>query len=135
MKSATLDRSLIYHATSIGVYFLGKPVFESNNIVVEEHKLIISNEDKIKLLQWCVDNSGKPYGKLQIVGLGLIRLAKLFGLNIKNIFSNGEKAYVCTELVAAALRHVNIAQPEHLDLLDLTTTRNLVIAAVRKQNG
>lgn len=126
LRAESLERDLIYQATGAGVNFVGNAVFDESAQVVEEYVIEIPDENRKKLLQWCIDNAGKPYGHLQLVGIGLIRLAKLFGIRIKNPFSNGEGAYVCCELAAAALENVGITGPEDLDQVDLNAVRDFV---------
>lgn len=126
IRSESLDRDLIYQATGAGVNFVGTALFDQAAQVVEEYQIEISEETRKKLLQWCVDNSGKPYGRLQILGIGLVMLAKLVKLRIKNPFPNGSGAYVCCELVYAALEHIGIAGPSDLDQVDLKATRDMV---------
>lgn len=129
VHSESLDRDLIYQATGSGVHFVGKALFDKTAQVVEEYEIEIPDYNRKKLLQWCVDNAGKPYGHLQLVGIGLIRLAKLFGIRMANPFSNGDQRYVCCELVAAALEHLGLASPEPLDQVDLNATREMARAA------
>lgn len=126
VRSKSLNRDLIYQATGSGVHFIGLSLFEQSAQVIEEYQIDISPEKQTKLLQWCVDNAGKPYGKLQIIGIGLIRLLKPFGIKIKNPFSNGNAAYVCCELVVAALEDVGFSGPDELDQVDLNATRDMV---------
>mgnify|MGYP001571962652 CR=1 FL=1 len=126
VRSESLDRTLVYQATGSGVHFIGSAMFEESAQVIEEYEMPMPSEDRKKLLQWCVDNAGKPYGRLQVIGIGLIRLAKLFGLRISNPFSNGNKAYICCELVTAALEHTGMAGPDDLDQVDLIATRDMV---------
>ena len=126
IRSKSIDRDLIYQATSSGVHFVGSVLFESSAQVVEEYQIPVSDEDRKRLLRWAVDNAGKPYGYLQLLGIGLIRLAKIVGINIGNPFSNGDKAYVCCELVAEALQGLGILVSDKLDQVDLTVTRDIV---------
>jgi len=126
----SIERDLIYQATGSGVHFVGRKAFDECAEVIESYPIQISEEDKKKLLQWSVDNAGKPYGYWQIVGLGLIRLAKLIGLRIKNPFSNGDKAYVCCELVVAALKHLGMKGPDQLDQVDLKAAKRMVLRSL-----
>lgn len=102
VHSDSLQRDLIYQATGTGVYFVGEIGFNESHHVVEEFDLGGSEEVKKALLQWAIDLSGKPYSHKQLLGIGIKRLFKLFGKNIKNPFCDGNAAYVCTELVAEA---------------------------------
>lgn len=132
VHSASLDRNIIYQATGAGVNFVGEQLFDQSAQVVYEFKIPLEKASHNKLLQWAVDNAGKPYGHMQMVGLGLVRLAKLLGLRIKNPFPNGTGSYVCCELVAAALEDVGIPGPSDLDLVDLNSALQMVKAAEEK---
>lgn len=59
----------------------------------------------------------------------MIRITKLFGIRIRNPFSNGDKAYVCCELVAEALKQLGFPGPKDLDQVDLVQAREMVRAA------
>ncbi len=108
IRSESLDEDLIYQANASGIYFTGKDVFESHNQVVREFQIKISDTEKRVLLKWCIQNSGKPYGKLQLLGVAIKRLIKLFGVNVKNPFANGETLQYCSEVVARATQHLSI---------------------------
>lgn len=131
LYSASLDRTLIYQATGSGVNFVGSVLFEESAQVVEEYPIEVSDGARTRLLQRCVDNAGKPYGRLQMVGLGVIRVAKLFGIRMKNPFPNGDGKYVCCELVVDALEELGIPGPSDLDQVDLNASRSMVLLAVR----
>lgn len=129
-RSESLDRDMIYQATGSGVNFVGTVLFEQTAQVVEEYSIEIDDATRKKLLQWCVDNAGKPYGRMQILGISLVMLAKLVKLRIRNPFPNGNGAYVCCELVYAALEYIGIAGPSDLDQVDLNATREAVLKAL-----
>lgn len=127
IRSESLDRDLLYQAAGSGVHFVGRALFEQTAQVVEEYEIQIPDENRKAFLQWCVDEAGKPYGRLQILGLALIRLLKLFGIKIKNPFPNGDGAYVCCELVYRALRHLDIVRPQDQDAVDLNAIKEMVL--------
>ena len=119
--SASLDRDLIYQATGAGIYFVGTTDFDSHHAVVEEYSFEISEEAKKKFLRWAIDNSGKKYSQLEVIGLGVKRLAAWVGIKIPNPFKPKGSEYVCTTLAAAALEEVGVVDwdPEELDVRDL----------------
>lgn len=129
VRSESLNRNLIYQANGSGVFFIGQEMFDRSNQVVEEYEIEVSDAAKVKFLQWAVDSSGKPYGHLQLVGLGMMRLAKLFGLRIKNPFGNRDSAYVCCELVVEALETLGLAGPADLDNVDLQDAQRMATEA------
>lgn len=134
VKSESLNRELIYQATGSGVYFVGKATFELKAEPLEEYEFKITKERKTELLRWAVDTSGKPYGKLQILGLGLKRVCRAVGINIKNPFKTGTGAYVCTELAAEALKEIKVLSDLELDDIGLLELRSLVLRAFWSQN-
>lgn len=133
IRSDSIDRDLIYQATGAGVYFIGKALFEEHSETVEEYPLDMSDDARTRMLQWSVDNAGKPYGKRQMVGLGLVLLARMVGVRVKNPFTNGNKAYVCCELVAEALKNLGVPGADQIDQVDLNAARDMIlsVSAVR----
>lgn len=115
IRSDSLDRDLIYQATGSGVYFVGMEYFHQHSATVEEYALEVSDEAKKQFLRWAIDMSGKPYGRLQCLGIGIRRLAMLVGIKMKNPFSTGNKAYVCTEVVAEAVKELGMPIGQSLD--------------------
>lgn len=134
VRSESLERDLIYEATGSGVYFVGSQTFESKATVIEEYDFQVTSETKKSLLQWAIDTSGKPYGRTQMLGLGLKRLAMVFGIKMKNIAKTGNKAYVCTELAAEALKELKLFEDLELDDIGLAELRVLVLKAFWEQN-
>lgn len=81
--------------------------FLKDHIIVDMHEISISDEKYDEIMYFvseCV-NKRIPYGKLQIVGMGFIRLVnQLFRRKFKNPFADGMKTMVCSEVVAEILR-------------------------------
>jgi uncharacterized protein YycO len=123
-----LQRDLVYQANGRGVFFIGLSQFKEVNSIVSEYEIKITNEGKTKLLQWCVDNSGKKYGFLQLAGIVLKRIMSGLGFTINNPFSNATKQYICTELVYVALKEAGINLPrfEDLDSLGIKDLEQMV---------
>jgi hypothetical protein len=120
ISSESLNRTLIYQANGSGVWFIGEDAFLHKNIPVEEYDFTITEVQKIKLLQFCVDNSGKSYGRMQLCGMGLCRLIKaVIGKSIKNPFGDENRRYICAELVANALNEVGFPEIKELDNIGL----------------
>jgi hypothetical protein len=119
IKSDKLDRNLIYQANGHGVWFIGEPAFLDKNLVVDEFCFPLTEDQKTKLLQFAIDNSGKAYSFLQLIGIGCKYVGKLLGLNCKNPFSDGNDRYICVELVAEALDIGTPCEREEMGLKDL----------------
>lgn len=92
------DRDLIYQASHTMINFMSPIVFETENEIVREFELEVSDEKYIELMQFAIDNAGKPYGIKEALGLGIVRLAEIFGRKIRNPFSAGNSNYVCSVL-------------------------------------
>lgn len=96
--SDTYERDIIYQASKLMINFMGTALFEEENLIIKEFELDISMENKKKLMQFAIDNAGKPYSMREVLGLGLVRISELLGNKIKNPFRDGTKAYVCSVL-------------------------------------
>lgn len=97
------DRDLIYQASKTLVNFMGTEIFKEENFIIDEFSISISDEQKIKMMKFAIDNSGKPYGIKQAFGMAIVRIAEMFGKYIKNPFKDEGKTYVCSELAAYIL--------------------------------
>jgi hypothetical protein len=113
------QRFLIYQASHTLVNFMSTEVFDTESVVIEEFNLNIADETRTKMMQFAIDNAGKPYGMMNVVGLSVKRLCELFGMKIENPFTDGNKTYVCCELVGAILKdEIKVAVDIPLDDLD-----------------
>ena len=56
------------------------------------------------MIQFAIDNVGKPYGMLNALGLAWVRVCEIFGKNVKNPFSDDGKTYVCCEWAGKILK-------------------------------
>ena len=114
IRAESLDRTLIYQATGVGVYFIGEEQFLHHAKPIEEYEFEISDVAKKAFLQKAIDNTGLPYSRMQVLGIAVMRICSLFGKKISNPFKNGNKAYVCCELVDAALSELGLI-PDEVD--------------------
>jgi hypothetical protein len=110
-ESESLERTLVYHATTKGVNFMSWELFNEQNIVVDADYVGMSPEERKQALQFCVDNAGKPYGFAEVAGIAIKRVVKkLLNKDIKNPFDDGDKSYFCVEIV---LRLMDILKWDH----------------------
>lgn len=126
VRSDSLDRTLIYQATGSGVFFWGEESFLTHSTPVEEYRFSLDDDERRSLLRWCVDNSGKPYGKKQILGFAIQRAFAVLGIKIKNIFADRAQSYICCELVAVALKEKGFMPQENQDDIGLKELRERV---------
>jgi hypothetical protein len=105
LQAETLQRTLIYQAQGLSVHFVNKETFYGKNQTVESYVLPITKEEKVKILQFCIDHVGKPYGLVQIVGMGRYRLVKnWFNKKVRNPLKDKDKTFVCSEIVGHILK-------------------------------
>ena len=103
-NSSFFSRELIYQASKTLVNFMGLDIFNKENLIVREYPISISDHQMKDLIQFCIDNVGKPYSMKEALGLGLVRLCELFGKKIKNPFRGSNETYVCSVLASYVLQ-------------------------------
>lgn len=112
-------RDIIYQASSTMVNFMSPIIFEEKNIIVKEFQIPISDNNKKAMVQFAIDNAGKPYGIMGCFGLIIVRICELFNKNIKNPFGDGEQSYICCKLGAKIVEEYNhIDVPYDLDTIN-----------------
>lgn len=102
-----IDRELIFQSIAVGVQIVSEKQFRSISTPVEEYALDITDEQFINLIRFCIDNAGKPYGILDVIGLGIARILQKLGLKAKNPFNQGNKNAFCSQLIAEALKNID----------------------------
>jgi hypothetical protein len=100
--SSKLERDVVYQASGTMVNFMGAQFFANNN-VVDEFEVNITAENKLAMIQFAMDNAGKPYGIKECFGLAWVRICQLFGKTVKNPFKADGSTYVCSELAGFIL--------------------------------
>jgi hypothetical protein len=117
--SSSCDRDIIYQASKLMVNFVGVFVFESENIIIKEFEIDISNENYTKLMQFVIDNAGKPYSFKEIIGLTWVNINRLFGRRVENPYKEGNSAYVCSTIVGYIIENFT-SQSILLDSQDMS---------------
>lgn len=120
IEAVSLNRTLVYQASHGAVHFLSNDIFIKKNTITNEYIIKVSNEIKTKILQFCVDNAGKPYSTLGVINIGLKRL-----FNFPLLINDGNNSFWCSELVAQILNIIedkqlnpNITPKELFDYLE-----------------
>lgn len=104
IHSTNLDRDIIYQASHLAVNFMGSIRFLQEEIVYQEFILHVSDQSYNKTMKFAIDNSGVPYGILQVIGIGWVLLLQKFNKTVSNPFPNGNSNFVCSELIADILK-------------------------------
>jgi len=75
--------------------------FEKNETIVHSIQVEVNREDFYAVLY---PYFGRQYGYLNVFGMGIQRLLKVFGIKIKNPLKDKDKTFVCSELVIRLLQ-------------------------------
>ena len=118
VHSNSIDRDIIYQASGLQVNFIGLDLFKSKEIIIKEFPVQITPETKIKVLQYCTDMAGKPYGILEVFGFPWVIFNSFIGRHVNNPFSDGTNSFVCSEFVGDILKDFlgyPLPDPQNLD--------------------
>lgn len=97
--SQKYDRWLVYQASKTAVNFMEYNHFLENNIIVDEFNIPITEEQHKSAITYAIDTVGRPYSLKALIGFAF----ELFGYKPKWLLDNGEKAFICSELVVRTL--------------------------------
>ena len=114
-------QDLILHAAVLSIHTLTLENFKKHgNVIVKEYMYEVTDQAKIKdLLTFVYNQSGTPYGWVQLVGMGLVKLAAFFGKKIKNPLADKKKTMVCSEFCAYAVKISGISPNIDLELTEV----------------
>jgi len=126
---AAVERDIIYQASKFSVNFESNLTFNSHALTIEEYEVQIGEEAHKKIMQFCMDNSNKPYSLKQIFGFAYVKLAAMIGQKVHNPFPTHGNSYVCSKIAAEILAMTDTvkidASFDDIDPRDM----NLIIAA------
>lgn len=128
-----INRDIIYQASKLAVNFESNLTFDSHALTIEEYSVDISDDCHKQIMQFCMDNSNKPYGIKEIFGFCWVNICKKIGQTVHNPFPSHGNSYVCSKLGAEILAmtgKVSIGSSDDIDPLDLN---NIVKAAGLKR--
>lgn len=128
-----INRDLIYQASKLSVNFESNITFDGHALTVEEYQLTVSDETYASIMQFCLDNSDKPYSISSIIGFVYVKLASLIGKTVHNPFPTYLNSFVCSKLAAEVVEKAGIqlnASPD--DIYPLVLHDILVQAKVQR---
>jgi hypothetical protein len=105
----------VYHESVPSVNKLGYLTFLDQHKLVDLHMIYVTEEKHAEIAAFCNDCliNSIPYGKLQIVGMGFLRVVnQLFRTKLKNPFADGMKTMVCSEFVGVVLEKIGLDIPD-----------------------
>lgn len=95
-----LQNGFYYHVTLFGkVHINSGSYFESKYEIIEEKFIMVEPSNNDKMQDECQRLEGIDYGVMSIIGVGLSRLLKLFGIRAPNFFKDSTKTFYCSEFV------------------------------------
>lgn len=116
------DRWLIGQASGLKVNIVGETYFDSEEVIYAEFQLPITKKKKKELVQFIIDNTGKPYGVGQIFGFAWILFMRMFGKKVANPFASNT-SWFCSEFAESAMDQImdegDTMQPSTADPRDL----------------
>lgn len=98
--------STVYHAARGMVHFLATTNFVSQNIVVKEYGIELSEEKKLAILKYAISLCGQRYSSETLFKIFILELSRYINLVPKFYDSKG---YICSELIGKICKdHLNI---------------------------
>lgn len=113
-----IERDIVYQASKLAVNFESNVTFEQHAVAIEEYEIEIDEETHKKVMQFCMDNSNKPYGIKQILGFCWVKANEMLGRTVPNPFPSYGNTYICSKLGAAILAIAGISIGCSLDDID-----------------
>lgn len=101
-------KKIAYQSTGHGVNFCGTHMLEANHEILHTAKFKVTDEGYDALLDFCIDNSDKPYSVKSIIGLAMMRACSYFNIIISNPFKDGDYSQVCVETYVRSLKAAGI---------------------------
>jgi hypothetical protein len=113
-----INHCLIYHASDLRIHFTGENQFNQANNTIYKFIFKINKDVYNKIITFCINEAGKPYGFLQICGIMWVKFMALFDKHISNPFVSYDKTQICSEAIGKILiQYMNITINKNLDVL------------------
>jgi hypothetical protein len=97
------SRVVYYQASHTLVNYMGQATFLSQETVIQEFVFNVSDANFLAIQQFAIDNAGKPYGVLEIIGLAMVIACAKVGIKVNNPFKDAGSTWICDQLVAGIL--------------------------------
>ena len=94
---------MVFQASGLKINLVSQSLFDSAEDVYKEFTLPISEDNKKALIKFAINQLGKPYNILGILGMAIVRIGQLIRLKIKSPFPYNGASDFCSELVAYIL--------------------------------
>lgn len=110
-----LERTFIYQASGSKVNFENINSFNNHSVIIKEFELNLEQEVYKKVLQFAIDNVGKPYSLKQLFSMAWTAFLSRLGFKNKDPFKDTTSAFVCSEIGAYVLELSGKDMPEDKD--------------------
>lgn len=119
MVDLETNQDIVIQASHTLVNEMSWTEFLAQEKVIYQFDFLADDETKKLIKTFAINNLGKPYGVMSILGLSLVQLLSFIGIKITNPFKDSGKTYVCSELISAILQSVDgVILPQ--DVEDMT---------------
>lgn len=129
---AAIGRDIIYQASKMAVNFETDVTFEKHAITVKQYEVDLDEVTHTIIMQFCMDNSNKPYSLMQILGFVYVNLVKIvFRAKVHNPFPTHMSSFVCSKMSAyiASMIGIKISTPfDDIDPLDFEKIMEAAVA-------
>jgi hypothetical protein len=105
-----VQRNIVFQSIAVGVQLVSESEFEGLCTPLEEYQLYITEAQFISMFQFCIDKAGKPYGLLDVIGLGIAKILNKIGIRKSNPFYEGDANYFCSQIIAQCLDNIDPSQ-------------------------
>ena len=102
-----VERNIVFQSIAVGVQLVSEYEFNGLCFPVEEYELEISESQFLTFLQFCFDKCGKPYGLLDVIGMGISKFLCKLGIKKRNPFYEGDANYFCSQIIAQCLDDID----------------------------
>ena len=109
------NRSVYFQASHTSVNFMSETRFLAEETVIQEFIFTVDDAKFIKMQDFCLDNSAKPYGILSIFGFAYKIIADRLGFKVRNPIRAAKKTPVCSQLIAELLADLDVTIPLEID--------------------
>lgn len=125
------EREIVYQASHGMVHFQNFENFKTDNKIVKEFELDLTDEQFKKFSQKCIDLSGQPYSTLELIQIVLCDLTN------GKLHAKDQNGYICSELMAELLEDFfdfKFNKPRYLltpkDIINALSNRLVPMTAV-----
>lgn len=95
-------QTLVFHAAEFNIHTVTIENFQKHgNDIIKEYSFEVSDLERIRnAIAFIFNQSGKPYGWIQLLGMAWAKLCAFLGLSVKNPLGDKNKTMVCSEFCA-----------------------------------